>query len=319
VNRSVYWFCRLATLLVCLPIGGQAAAGPIVIDGQTSHQAGIVLATLQASRIARSIPALGMVLDPAPLLRLSGNLAKLKAQVTAAKAKAGLERQQMSQASSLFKHQTTSLANYQKAAEDLAANEALLKVAQAKRAAELAATQATWGPVMAGILRHDGAPLPQVVAGKAMLVSLSLRPGTALRTPPQQVEAEAAGTRLPLRLIGPVPGMLGRYPGQSFLYQAAVQPGVPVGTTVSASLPAGLERTGVRVPASAVVWQHGHALVFRADKGNRYEPVRIATDTRSGNGYFVTAKLAAGDRVAVRGGAILLGLLEHAPAHPDDD
>lgn len=279
----------------------------------------MLLATLQPSRMGRSIRALGAVLDPAPLIRLSGNLATLKAQVDAAKAKVVLERQQMSQASSLFKHQTTSLANYQKAAEDLAANEALLTVARTKRAVELAATQATWGPVMAGILRHNKAPLPQVVAGKTMLVGLSLQPGTVLSAPPQRVEAEAAGMRLPLRLIGSVPGILGRYPGQSFLYQAAVQPGVPVGTTVSASLLAGRERTGVRVPASAVIWQHGHALVFRAVKGNRYEPVRIATDVSNRNGYFITSRLAPGDRIVVRGGDILLGLLEHAPAHPDDD
>lgn len=316
---SSYRFHSLATLLVALLVAGQATAGPIVVDGQTSQRAGIVLAALQASRMARSIPALGAVLDPTPLLRLSGNIATLKAQVAAAKAKVVLERQQMSQASSLFQHQTTSLANYQKAAEDLAANEALLAVARAKRAAELAATQATWGVVMAGILRHDGEPLPQLVAGKAMLVGLSLPPGVALTSPPRRVEAEAADVRFPLRLISPVPGMLGRYPGQSFLYQASAQPGVPIGTTVSATLPTGPERTGVLVPGSAVIWQHGHALVFRAVKGNRYEPVPISTDAPSGNGYFVAGGLAPGDRIAVRGGDILLGLLEHAPARPDDD
>jgi hypothetical protein len=319
VSISRYWFQHPAALFFGLLIASQAAAGPIVIGKRTRQHAGIVLATLQPSRMRRSIPALGAVLDAAPLIRLSGDIATLEAQVAAAQAKVVLERQQMSQASALFKHQTTSLANYQKAAEDLAANEALLAVAQAKRAAQLAATQATWGTIMAGILRHDGKPLPQLVAGTALLVGLSLPPGTTLASPPQHAEAEAAGIRFPLRLIGPVPGMVGRYPGQSFLYQAAAQPGVPVGMTVSVSLVAGPERTGVLVPGSAVLWRHGHALVFRASKGDRYEPVRIATDVPSGSGYFVTTNLAAGNRVVVRGGDLLLGLLERAPTHTDDD
>ena len=316
---SAYMLRRLATLLIGLLVAGQAAARPIVIGKAKGQHAGIVLATLQASRMKQSIRALGLILDPAPLIRLSGSIATLKAQVAAAKAKVVLERQQMSQASALYKGHTTSLANYQKAAEDLAANQALLAVARAKRAAQLSATKATWGAVMAGVLRHDGEPLPQLVAGKAMIVGLSLPPGTTLSAPPQHAEGEAAGIHFPLNLIGPVPGMLGRYPGQSFLYQAAAQPGVPVGTTVSALLQAGRERTGVVVPGAAVLWQHGRAVVFRTVKGSRYEPVRIATDAPTGSGYFVTAKLAAGDRVVVRGGDLLLGLLQHAPAHPDDD
>ena len=313
--------CRIrqATLVLGLLIVGQAAASPIIIDKATRQHAGIVLATLQASRMRHSIPALGVVLDPAPLIRLSGNIATLEAQVAAAKAKVVLERQQMSQASALYKGHTTSLANYQKAAEDLASNQALLAVARAKRAAQLAAAEATWGTIMAGVLRHGSEPLPQLVAGKAMLVGLSLPPGTTLASPPQHAEAEAAGIHFPLRLIGPVPGMLGHYPGQSFLYQAPAEPGVPVGTTVTAPLAGGPKHPGVVVPRSAVLWQHGHAVVFRAAKGNRYQPVQIPTDAPTGSGYFVTAKLAAGDRVVVRGGDLLLGLLRHAPAHPDDD
>ena len=314
--RILYW---LALLLTGLPIAGHAAAGPVVVvSTHARERAGIVVATLQASRIARSFPALGVVLDPAPLIRLSGSIATLNAEVAAAKAKVVLERQQMAQASDLYKRQTTSLANYQKAEEDLAANEALLAVARAKRASQLAEMEATWGTAMARILHEGSDPLPQLAAGKTMLVGLSLQPGTKLATPPQDVEAEAAGSRFSLRLIGSAPGMLGGYPGQSFLYQGAAQHGAPVGTVVKASLAVAPERAGVLVPGSAVVWQDGHALVFRTIDGDRFEAVRIPTDAPSGNGYFVSAELAPGSRIVVRGGDMLLGLLEHAPTRPHD-
>jgi hypothetical protein len=318
-NPSPVVFCGLAALLLGCQVAGHAASGPLVVGKAPSRNAGIVVATLKASRTARSIGALGVVLDPAPLIRLSGNLATLKAQVDGAKAKVVLERHQMSQASALYKRHTTSLAKYQKAAEDLATSQARFTVARAKRATQLSATEATWGTVMVGILRDDGAPLPQLVAGKAMLVGLSLPPGITLKSPPRRAEAEAAGTRFPIRLIGSVPRRLGRYPGQSFLYWAAAQPGVPVGTTVSATLPVGPQRKGVRVPGSAVLWQDGHALVFRAVKDDRYQPLRIATNAPRGSGYFIARKLHPGDGVVVHGGDALLGLLEHARAHPHHD
>lgn len=308
----------LFLLLTGLPIAGPAAASPAIISTHASERAGIVVATLQASRIAPSIPALGVVLDAAPLVRLSGSVATLNAQVAAAEAKVALERQQMAQASDLYKRQTTSLADYQKAEEDLAANEAILAQARAKRASQLAEMEATWGSAMAHILHEGSDPLPQLVAGKTMLVGLSLQPGTKLTTPPQDVEGEAAGSRFSLRLIGSVPGMLGGYPGQSFLYQGAAQHAVPVGAVVTASMAAGPERPGVLVPGSAVVWQNGHAFVFQTRDGTHFEPVRISTAAPSGDGYFVSAELTAGSRIAVRGGGVLLGLLAHAPTGRHD-
>ncbi|MGH7029996.1 MAG: hypothetical protein ACREEZ_06180, partial [Stellaceae bacterium] len=125
--------------------------------------------------------------------------------------------------------------------------------------------------------------------------------------PPQQVEAQSRGRRFILRLIGPVPGMLGGYPGQSLLYQAAAEPEVPIGASVAAALPAGPARAGVVVPRSAVVWRGGRALVFRAGAANHFDPVPIATTAPIAGGYFVPVGLSPSDRVVVRGAALLLG------------
>jgi hypothetical protein len=310
---------RLTSLFIGLTIAGHATAGSVVVSKHASGRAGIGVATLQAARVARSVPSLGVVLDPAPLIQLSGDIITDKAKVAAAKAKVVLDQQQMAQASALYQKKTLSLAGYQKAQEDLDANRAALAAAQARRTARLARTEATWGTAMAAALRDNSDPLPQLAAGKEMLVGLSLSPGTVLAAPPQHAEGEAAGARFALRLIGPVSAMLGRYPGQSFLYVAAAQAGVPVGTTVSASLPAGPERAGVTVPWSAVTWRDGRALVFRAGSGDRFEPVTIETDAPTADGYFVSGALSPGDRVVVRGADLLLGLAQHAPSVGDDD
>jgi hypothetical protein len=311
---------RLLPTVAAVGIAGHAAAAPAVLGSHAIAQAGIAVAMLHAAGVAPAVAALGVVLDPAPLLQLSGRIATLEAQVDGAKAKVVLEKQQMAQASALYRsRQIISLAAYQKAAEDLAASQAALAVARTKRVALLAQTEAGWGPVMAAILRTNGAPLPQLAAGTAMLVGLSLPPGVRLAAPPQQAEGEAAGAHLTLHLIGPVPGMVGGYPGQGFLYEATVQPGVPIGTTVSASLPAGAQRVGVLVPRSAVLWRGSQSLVFRARPDNRFEPVPIATDVPAAGGYFVSALLSPGDRVVVRGAGLLLGAAGHTKSAPSSN
>lgn len=271
-------------------------------------RAGILVATLPETRMAKSIAAVGVVLDPAPLIQLSGQIATLDAEIDGAKAKVVLEEQQMAQASALFRHgQIISLSDYQKAAQDLAASQSVLAVAQAKRKTMDQRIQATWGATVATILRGGGDPLPQLAAGAEMLIGLSLPPGSTLAEPPRDIEAQAADIRFSARLIASIPRMLDSFPGQAILYQAAAQPGIPIGAAVSASLPTGAERAGVLVPWSAVLWKGGQALVFRATDDDHFEPVPIATDVPTAGGYFVAAPLAQDNRIVVRGAALLLG------------
>lgn len=321
-------FARLAKVLaalpVVLPVAAYVAAAQTRLTPHAMARAGIAIAALNTARMAQSIAAVGVVLDPAPLIQLSGQFAALDAQIDGAKAKLVLEQQQMAQASALYKQrQVISLTDYQKAAQELAASRSALTVEEAKRKTLDQETRASWGPTVAAIVSSAGEPLPQLAAGKAMLVGLSLPPGTSLATPPREVEAEAQGIRFTARLIAPVPRMLGSFPGQAILYQAAAQPGIPIGATVSASLPAGAERAGVLVPWSAVLWKGDKALVFRAVADGNFEPVPIATDLPTAAGYFVAAplanQLAEGNQVVVRGAALLLGGPPKPAAGGDED
>lgn len=296
-----------AALLVVLPIAAHAGSKQTRLSAAAMARAGIAVATLHTVRMAQSIHAIGVVFDPTPLIQLSGQIATLDAQIDGAKAKVILEQQEMAQASALYKHgQFISLTDYQKAAQDLAASGSALAVAHAKRKTLDQQIRATWGATTAAIVSSDGEPLPQLAAGKAMLLGISLPPGTSLLTPPREVAAEAQGIHFTARLVAAVPRMLGGFPGQAILYQAAAQPGIPIGATVSASLPAGGERAGVLVPWSAVLWKGDKALVFQAADGH-FEPVPIATDAPTAGGYFVAAPLAQGSQVVVRGAALLLG------------
>ncbi len=312
---------RLLPSLAVLAIAGGAAAGPVVLSSGQIARAGIVVETLLPARFAPSIPALGVVLDPAPLIRLHGSIAEADATVAGAKAKVLLEQQQMVQAKALYRRgQIISMSDYQKAAEDLAAHQAALTVARVKRAALLAEAGARWGAAMAGVLRSGGEPLPQLAAGEAILVGLSLPPGTGLADPPRRVEAKAAGVALRPHADRSGAGHARRLSGAELPIS-----GGGAGRQ-RRSAPRFRRRcrsvrgeNGVVVPRSAVVWQGGGAVVYRAAAGRRFEPVAIATGSPAAAGYFVADGLSPGDRVVIRGAALLSnGGANTGPADRDD-
>jgi hypothetical protein len=296
-----------------------AASGQTVLSRAAIVRGGIEVATLHRVRVARSLPALGVVLDPAPLLRLSGKIAAAEAAVAAAEARVGLAQKLAARSSQLYRGRLNSALDDERMQAELGTARIALAAARATGQSLLAQTEATWGPVVTAMLRDGGGPLPLIAAGKIMLIGLSLPPGRTIAAPPPAAEAQAAGTRFALQLVGPVPKMLGAYPGQSLVYRAAAQPGVPIGATVTASLPAGPERIGVVVPWSAVLWQHGRAMVFRAAAGNRFERVPIATDFPTAGGYLVSQRLSRGNRIIVRGAAALLGAGSQKSPRDDGD
>ena len=318
-SRSYFAASLVAPLLLTFVFAADAGSDPVALQSAELGRAGITIAELHAFSLTPSVTAIGAVLDPGPVIKISGQIATADAQVAGAKAKVVLEIQQQDQAAALYQRHVLALAEYQKAEQDLASSQSALAVDRAKRAALLARTEAEWGTTMAAALRTNGDPLPQLAAGKTVLVGLSLPPGIMLADPPAAAEAKAAGIRIALRLIGPVPTMIGGYPGQGILYQANAQPGIPIGTVVSASLPNGPERKGVLVPSSAVTWQSGRSIAFRVGPDNRVEPVAVATDTPAEGGYFVTVALSPGDRVVVHGAALLLGAGNSSNADEDGD
>jgi membrane fusion protein, multidrug efflux system len=305
-------------ILVSLIIAGSAAPGAeITLSPGQAARAGIAVAPLRTVRMTPTIAALGTILDPAPLIRLSGEFAAAEAAVAAAEAQVALDDKLSARTAALYHGRLNSALDYEKAQAARGSARIALAAARARRRSLLAQAEATWGPAVAAAL-GGGALLPPILTGKAMLVGLSLPPGKAVADPPRGIAAVAeAGIRLSLHPIGPLPRMLAGYPGQALLYEAPMQPGAPIGTIVTAALPDGPPRVGVVVPWSAVLWRDGQPLVFRAAAGDRFEPVAIATDFPTAGGYLVSAPQLRSGRIVVRGAALLPGA--GGPPSTDED
>ncbi|MGH7030565.1 MAG: hypothetical protein ACREEZ_09085, partial [Stellaceae bacterium] len=167
----------LASIIAGSASIGAAAAGAAVLSPAAIERAHIVVENLHPAQVARSLAALGVVLDPAPLFRLRGQIATAGVSVSEAKAKVALDQRLSERSAQLYHGRLISALDYARMQGELGAALNALAAAQASRAALLAEAGARWGMAMAAALDGGGDPLPQLAAGTAMLIGLSLPPG----------------------------------------------------------------------------------------------------------------------------------------------
>jgi hypothetical protein len=65
-------------------------------------------------------------------------------------------------------------------------------------------------------------------------------------------------------------------------------------------------RSGVDVPASAVVWYANQPWVYQRQGEDKFVRLRISTDIETNSGWFNTAGIHAGDKVVTTGAQLLL-------------
>ena len=283
-----------AILAPAAPAGGLA---PVKLGPQALSAGQIRTAGLRRLESAPRLSAYGIVLDPGPL-------AMLVSQVIAARAHAALARSEARRAAGLYRdHHNISQAALQTAQAGLATAAATYMQLHTRILAH-------WGLKLSDAAVSARAPVPALETGMAALVEVSLPLGQALAHPPTTASATTPnGGKVQLRFISRAPRTAAGVTGQSLFYLMPAQTAAPIGTPLTVSLETAPRKTGVLVPRSAVVWDHGELLVFRETAPGFFLPVPIRSSFISGDGYFVPESpgtlLHPGDRI-VTGGAALL-------------
>jgi len=315
-------------LAALLPAQAQTALSPLTLTQDAIEAGGIQMQRLHAVRRAPVVAAFGQVLDPARLAALSAQTDEAKADVAAAEAKLKLAQDEAKRAAGLFHAQgNVSMAEYQSAqsAEQVAI--ATRAVAKAKLRSLAAGIRATWGPALAAAIGTGESPLPEIEAGSACLVQVTVPFGVTLSVAPAQATAQpVTGPALPLRLMGPSPQAPGGN-GPAFYYLGSGAACPAAGLPLRADLPEGPEATGVVIPPAAVVWHAATPLVYRKSGKTAFTPVVLQATDRGPDGYFVRdeagAELKPGVAIVVAGAALLLSQSETSgggtSASNDDD
>ncbi len=289
----------------------------VTLDAATRARSGLVVEALSATTHQVEETAYGTVLDLTGLAEEHG--AVVAAGARAAKARAALAASKAEydrvKALSADDHNASDRV-VEGAAAAWRADEAELHAAEAALAAQLGAGRQRWGATIAGWIASGSAELEALLQQKERLLQITPPPGSPLASPPTTATVRAGdGPGEAARFVSPAPRTDPRIQGASFLYAAPAAPALLPGASVVALLPGGRSSSGVVVPEAAVVWSQGRAWVYVETGPGRYLRREVATDTPVPGGWFVTTGLAAGQRVVVRGGQMLLSEEGRAAVH----
>lgn len=275
----------------------EAAPQPgIVLTADEMKGLGIATAPVVAAQYSGQATGYGVVTALDAIAQANSDF--LTAQATAAQSRAAAAR-------------ARSLAT----GEDAAISREAMELAQSKAAADAAAldlarrkTEAAFGlhsPWRNGAERQ--AMMARLASGEAVLVRVTFPIGVLGKQAPASLRVTRLGndpkswstTTLWDAPADPT------VPGRS-LYAVVENSDLAQNERVTAAIATGPAQSGVVVPAAALVYGESEAWAYRQAGADRFLRVRIDTARPSGDGYFVSAGLKAGDRVVVSGSGLLL-------------
>jgi tetrahydromethanopterin S-methyltransferase subunit F len=295
VNRHIA--LALALLLV-VPAGARAS---IKVSAVAQRASGILVQTLAAAKIAPYRNAYGIVLDPGPLIALRN-------RIVAAQATGRFSAQSLARAKQLY------AANHNIAMATLQAAQAHNATAHATEYSLESRARVDWGAALGAALIEGGSPMGTLNEGKISLIEAVVT-GAPFKPSTTAQGETAEGTRISLQLIGRATRLPSGLIGQGLYYAGPTD--LSVGSPVSVRMTTGPLRAGVEIPATAIIYRHGHKFVFRETTPDQFDMVEVSGVIRmDGSGgatrYFVGMGLQPGQTIVVHGAGVLLSA---APKH----
>ncbi|MHB1591607.1 MAG: efflux RND transporter periplasmic adaptor subunit, partial [Sulfuricella sp.] len=270
---------------------------------------GIEVQALPITRFQPQTSAYASVLDPGPLLQLRGQLRSAQVQTDAARAQAAASEREYRRLALLNSQDHTVSDKVTEAAHATwEADRAHLQSAQATLLAAGDAARSRWGDVLVSWALAARSPqLDALNSGQHALLSVALPQSGAIGSPPPTIRIGLPGTgggEITARLVSPSPLADPVIQSPTYFYQAP-RAGLRAGMRIEAFLPAGQSREGVTIPNSAVVWYANRPWAYVQSDDSHFTRREIAVDTPAPGGWFVAHGWHGGERVVVKGAALL--------------
>lgn len=291
----------------------------VALDAATQKRLGIAVSQLSAINIRRQESAAANVLSGQGLVTLRNAYVTAETQVEIAQAQLVVSSQEYERLKKLYaEDQNTSKKALQAAQGLLRTNRANLD--GARKAVEIAksAVQQSWGGAVADWVVNNSPRLGSVLGQRAMLVQLTLPPGTPFEHPPEINLSTPNGNSVNASYVSPFPQVDPRIQGVSELYLARAYPLLQPGMNLVAHLPVGKRLRGVLIPHSAIVWWQGQAWVYEQTAPTHFTRRAVPTDQPLGDGYFAASRFEPGGRVVTQGAQVLLSEEFRAQIQPED-
>ena len=280
----------------------------VALDASTQKRLDVSVSPLRAVNTRRTKTAAATVLATQGLVPLRNAYVAAEAQVETAQAQIEVSRQEYGRLKALYaQNQNTSKKALEAAQGLLRTDRAALDAAQKQlEIAQWSVQQAWGGPVAAWVVRNS-TNLKAVLNQRAVLVQVTLPPGSALQEDPPPVTLSApSGRSVDASYVSPFPQVDPRIQGVSLLYMARSYPALEPGMNLVAHLPVGKRLHGVLIPRAAIVWWQGQAWVYEQTVPGRYARRPISTDQPFQDGCFAAQGFVPGAEVVTRGAQELL-------------
>jgi hypothetical protein len=275
--------------------------GEVVVEVSRNDQerAGLETETLKPTTHRAEPAAYGMVLDPAPLISLNGDLLTAAATVSASQA-------QFQRAQRLHSdQQNLSLKDMQAAEAKFRGDEAQFNLLKQRLADN-------WGEEIAAMPPQTRTALiAALVKRTTAIVHVSLPPGEAIDQAPSEARISILGYEsrpLVTRAVSVASTVDPNLQGQAYLLRVEAQ-GFPLrpGAAVSAQLAAaGNAERGVVVPGEAVVRSGGKAWAYVQIGPERFARREVVLTQPADTGWFTSSGFSGNERVVVTGAQTLL-------------
>ncbi len=284
------------------------SAGSVVISAAQAAMSGIEVQTLRLTHFQPQTSSYASVLDPGPLLQLRGQLRSAQVQSDAARAQAAASEREYRRLALLNgQDHTVSDKATEAAHATAAADRAHLESAQALLSAERDTARSRWGGVLTRWALAARSPqLDALDSGRQALLSVALPQSGASGSPPPTIRigVSGAGSELSARFASasPLADPLTQSPAYFYL---APRAGLRTGMRIEAFAPAGPSVEGITIPNSAVVWYANRPWAYVQSDATHFTRREIAVDTPAPGGWFVAHGWHGGERVVVKGAALL--------------
>ena len=277
----------------------------VVFDAVTQKRADIAVTAVQEATRREETEALAAVLPLQELIDLRNAYVLAKSQVDRAKAMTAASRGEYDRVKALH-------------GDDRNVSDKVLEAAQATwRSDETAARAATetldtvergawqkWGATLTSAVARDTPRFRRLWEQQEVLLRVAVSASSRIAKPPASVRLDIGdGTIRTGKLISSSPQTDPRIQGPSFFYAAPVD-GLLPGTTLTAYLPAGAERTGGIVPEDAVVCWQGKAWFYTQSAPDRFVRRELTGAIPVEQGWFVPGLQTI--QVVLRGAQMLL-------------
>jgi len=287
-------------------------ATTVTLSPQAQQQSGIATTTLQAASHQAAASSFGSVVGIESLVELRTRYLAARAEASVVRASLANSKQEYERMVQLNRD------NRNVSDRAVALAEAGWKADEARlAAADTAATslrdtmRQQWGDTLADWATQQpaGEPLQRLLQHQDALLQITLPVDAAIpgKDTPLLVEPTGnAGKAVKAAFVSASPQTDATLQGKTYYYRAAADT-LRAGMRVTATLTAaGNAATGVIVPSSAVIWYANQPWVYQKQGADKFVRRRISTDNETGNGWFNSAGIRAGDAVVTTGAQLLL-------------